>query len=198
MQRCSVVILLLIPGFAQAANPSEAARVFIVGLADTAIAALTPADISREERQARARVLLRANFATQSIAQFVLGRYWRNATPAEREEFITLFEDLVVATYADRFSRYTGQKLTVLGAATDGESGDTIVNSQVQRAAGSPVRVDWRVRSEGDQLKVVDVIIEGVSMSQTQRAEFASVIRNKGGTLAGLLDEIRRRVRGQG
>jgi phospholipid transport system substrate-binding protein len=180
---------------ASAADGAQDAEAFIVGLADQAIAALTPPGISRDEREARARVLLKDNFAVPTIGQFVLGRYWRNATLEEQKEYLELFEKLIVVTYVDRFSRYSGERLKVTRVLSDQESGDAIVYSEITRPAGDPIEVGWRVRKYGSRFKIVDVLVEGVSMGQTQRSEFSSVIRNNGGSLAALLDEMRRRVR---
>jgi phospholipid transport system substrate-binding protein len=179
----------------RAGGAAEDAQAFIVGLADQAIAALTPPGISRVERETRARVLLNDNFAVPTIGQFVLGRYWRTATPEERKEYLDLFEELIVVTYVDRFSRYSGERLKVTRTVSDNDSGDTIVYSEISRPAGQPIEVGWRVRKYASSFKVVDVYVEGVSMGQTQRSEFSSVIRNNGGSLTALLDEMRRRVR---
>jgi phospholipid transport system substrate-binding protein len=191
-----VIALLGVPLCkASAADGTQDAEAFIVGLADQAIAALTPPGISRHEREARARVLLKDNFAVSTIGQFVLGRYWRTATSEEQKQYLDLFEELIVVTYVDRFSRYSGERLKVTRAVSDKESGDTIVYSEISRPAGQPLEVGWRVRRYGAPFKIVDVLVEGVSMGQTQRSEFSSVIRNNGGSLAALLDEMRRRVR---
>lgn len=180
------------PGFA---DSSADATAFIQGMSDQAIASLTPPGISRDEREARARSLLNDNFAVPAIGQFVLGRYWRTASAEERAEYLRLFEDLIVGTYVDRFSRYSGERLRVGNAVTDEDSGDVMVYSEITRPAGAPVQVGWRVRRVPPSFKVVDVVVEGVSMGQTQRSDFASVIRNNGGSVAALLDEMRRRVR---
>jgi phospholipid transport system substrate-binding protein len=196
-----LLVLVLLPAAvgpapAQAATDPEAARAFMTALADKAIQALTPPEISQEEREARARALLRDNFAVETIGQFVLGRHWRAATPEERAEYLKLFEDMIVTTYVDRFKRYTGQKLLIAGTTTDAETGDVFVTTEIERAGSTPVSLGWRVRDENGQLKIVDVIVEGVSMSQAQRSEFSSVIRNTGGSIQGLLTEMRKRVQG--
>lgn len=194
----SVFLLLLLPTVGHAATSSAEAKVFIEKLAAQAIAALTPHDISREERERRCRELLRTNFAVEAIGQFVLGRHWRTATAEERAEFMTLFEDLIVGTYAERFSHYSGQQLDVYDATTEPETGDVLVKSQIERTGGAPVQVGWRVRQMPEGLQIVDVTVEGVSMGVTQRSDFASVIRNKGGTVAGLIEEMRKRVHSAG
>lgn len=177
-----------------AADGTENAARFIRNLSQQAIEALTQPDISREERQRRARALLQQNFAIPTIGQFVLGRYWRVATAAEREEYLRLFEDMIITTYVDRFSRYSGEGLVVLDALPTGESGDVLVSSEITRASDKPVQVNWRVRERDGRAQIVDVYVEGVSMGQTQRSEFASVIQSKGGSVGGLIEEMRRRV----
>ncbi len=180
----------------RAEDPTAEARKFIEDLAASAIAALTPTDISRSEREARSRSLLQENFAVETIGRFVLGRYWQQATPEQREEYLRLIEDLIVTTYVDRFARYTGETLTVTRAVAAEEGGDVIVFSQINRpGGGDPVNVGWRVRAQGGGHKIVDVLVEGVSMGRTQRDEFSSVIRNGGGTVEPLLAEMRRRVK---
>lgn len=190
-----VAVLVLQPSIGRSALDGQTAQGFIEGLADNAIAALTPPDVPQEEREARARQLLRENFAVETIGQFVLGRYWKVATPEEREEYLRLFEDLIVTTYVDRFKRYTGQKLKVTGAR-DEPGGDMLVDSEIERSGAAPVSVGWRVRDEGGRPQIVDVYVEGVSMGQTQRSDFSSVIRNTGGSVAGLLAEMRKRIHG--
>ena len=188
---CCLAVLLAMPG-ARAQTFGDEAGNFITSLADKAIAALTEEGLSRDQRVARFRALLNENFAVRSIGRWVLGRYWRKATYAERSEYLKLFENLIVTSYVDRFERYSGETLTVTKTVVK-KAGDVIVFSQITRSQGvKPVQVDWRVRVNKGQYKIVDVIVEGISMGQTQRSEFASVIRNNGGNVKGLLVELRK------
>ncbi len=188
---CCLVVLMAMPG-ARAGNLGDEAGGFITSLADNAIAALTEEGISRDQRVARFRTLLNKNFAVKSIGRWALGRYWRKATYAERSEYLRLFENLIVTTYVDRFERYSGETLTVTKTVVK-EGGDAIVFSQITRSQGiKPVKVNWRVRAKEGKYKIVDVIVEGISMGQTQRSEFASVIRNNGGKVQGLLAKLRK------
>ena len=189
-----VLAVLIAPARATDDHTQAKAREFIEGLADQAVQALTNASVPREEREKRARVLLRENFAVPTIAQWVLGRYWRVATPAEQQEYLSLFEDLIVVTYVDRFTRYSGERLRVTRSVGMGETGDVNVFSDITNPGGSPIDIGWRVRTRDGSMKVVDVSVEGVSMGQTQRSEFASIIQNNGGQVAGLLAEMRQRL----
>jgi len=197
-----VALALTVSGFpARADEFSEGAQRFIESLADRAIAALTVPDLPRPRRVARFRALFNDHFAVQAIARWVLGRYWRQATAAERGEFLALFEDLMVATYVDSFARYAGMRLSVTSAVAKGTE-DAIVYSQIIGRGGEiplpvdwRVRVDWRARTGAGQYKITDVMVKGVSISQIQRSEFASVIRQNGGEVEGLLTELRKRVK---
>lgn len=194
----SALMLAICPGFARgavAADDSQQAQAFIETLVDKAIRDLTPGDLSREERISRARTLLNENFALPTIARFVLGASWRTSSDAQRAEFVSVFKEFIVLSYVDRFARYSGEKLVITKTVTDAASGDVIVQSQVDRPGNQSVNVGWRVRKIGGVFQIVDVIVEGVSMGQTQRSEFASVIRNNNGSVDALMDEMRARIK---
>jgi len=185
------LVLAAFPG--HAATAQEEARQLIESLADKAIAALTVKEVPREERAKRFRVLLHEHFAVKTIGRWVMGRYWRKATDVERTEFLKLFENLLVSIYVDRFANYAGVTLTITKTVIKGDA-DIIVYSKILRPDGSPlVRVDWRVRKRKGEQKVIDVMVEGVSLGQTQRSEVASVIRKNGGKIQNLLDEMRKK-----
>ena len=191
---CMALALVLAAFPGHAATAQEEARQLIESLADKAIAALTVKEIPREERVKRFRVLLHEHFAGKTIGRWVMGRYWRKATDGERTEFLKLFENLLVSIYVDRFANYAGVTLTVIKTATKGDA-DIIVYSRILRPDGSSLaRVDWRVRKRKGEHKVIDVMVEGVSLGQTQRSEVASVIRKNGGKIQSLLDEMRKKA----
>ncbi len=180
--------------FMSAKEPGE----FIDQLGEAAIQSLTAPDLNSAERRQRFRELLHRSFNVHGIGRFVLGRYWNQASEEERQEYLDLFEELVVRTYADRFSEYSGEKFAIAKVQRDAERPNyATVGTTILRPGGQNVRVDWRVRQEEDQSwRVVDIVIEGVSMSVTQRSEFASVIESKGGTIKGLIDTLRQKVQG--
>ncbi len=194
------VCFLVVTGFygssapAQAQEVEQQAKSFIDGLAGDAINALTVPGSTEAERSQRFRQLLRENFAVKTIAQWVLGRHWKKATDSERTEYLKLFEELLVVTYVSRFSSYSGETLKIDKTQANGKSDVIVFSSIVRDKSHPPLHVDWRVRNRENTLKIVDVIVEGVSMGQTQRSEFASVIRQNGGKVEGLLVELRKRI----
>jgi len=173
------------------------AGTFVKNLGDHAIRVLTVKELSAADREDRFRALLRQGFDVQRIGRFVLGRYVRSVKPEEIDEYHGLFEDLIVATYAARFAEYSGQEFLIKRVAMPERQGDAIVMSEIRPTdGGPPIRVDWQVHDENNAYKIVDVRVEGVSMSVTQREEFTAVIRKNGGSVDALLSVLRKKTEG--
>jgi phospholipid transport system substrate-binding protein len=176
--------------------------------AQPAAAAADPAEIIRDmgnqalevlgkkvppsEREARFQELFHQDFDVPTIARFVLGRYWRLATPAQRQEFVRLFFQYTILTYSNRLGEYSGEQFHVTGSRPDGDG--SIVTSEIIRPNAPPTKVDWRLNSTDGTYKITDVIVDGISMAVTQRSEFASVIQRHGGQLQGLLALLRQKI----
>ncbi len=191
--------VLLVPTLSQskAAEDSNGAAKFVSSLAERAMATLAETDVSSNDRHERFRELFNDAFAVKGIGKFVLGRHWRAATPEERAEYLDLFEVQIVSTWADRFSDYTGNQFEVKSSkavkSLSPNEKVALVESTFWTGPTSAIRVDWRVASNDTGYKITDIYVEGVSLANTHRAEFASAIRRYGGTVEGLLRAMRDR-----
>ena len=203
LQNVLVVVLISAGLFAgpTAAKTEEyvvGAEKFVQELADEAIGTLTREAMSREERQKLFRDMLSEGFAIPGIARFVMGRYWREASSDERDEYFRLFEDVIVSLWADRFVDYSGQAFRITEAipasSARADEKAVLVRSLFWTSPGNPVRLDWRVANKGDVYKITDVLVAGVSMARTYRDDFSSVMRRDG--VEGLLAELRDRSNG--
>ena len=197
------LIAAVFAGLAVTAGPTAAAELeagakgFIESLAKEAIDSLADVKKPRQERVVAFRKLFNDRFAVLSIGKWILGRNWRAATSDERKEYLMLFEDLMVATYVDRFANYAGEQLNVVKAVADDETRATVHTDIVRPSSASskPVSVLWRVGDAGGGVyKILDVVVEGASMSQTLRQEFASIVKQKG-SVSGLLEELRAKTK---
>ena len=180
---------------AWAGDPAETAETFIVKLAEQAISQLTDSSLELDEQERRFKDIVHEYIAFKSIARWVLGgRHWRAASEEQREKYLSLFEELMVATYAHRFQNYAGEKLTVTGTRVI-DADQTLVQTTLLRPnAEKPLRVDWRVRETKGVYRVIDIMIEGLSMAQSQRSEFSSLLRSNGGNIDGLMNELETRL----
>jgi phospholipid transport system substrate-binding protein len=184
---------LAAPG-ARATTAPDAAS-FIKTLISEGLQALNEKQISPQVREQRFMKVLEQDFDIPRISRFVLGRYWNTASEQERDTFAKTFQQWVIRAYASRFGDYSGDdvKVNVTGDRAESDT-NHVVTSQVVRPNAPPAHVDWRVRKQGDDYKIIDVDVEGVSMALTQREEFASVIQRNGGTVAGLINALEQRI----
>ncbi|MDF1719369.1 MAG: ABC transporter substrate-binding protein [Minwuia sp.] len=169
---------------------SEAPKQMVERLGGNAIEILAAKDVTAADRRQKFARLFTDGFDVPLVARIVLGRYWRTATPAEQDEFVRLFNDYVIDTYASRLNSYTGQTLNVTGSSPISDT-ETMVNSKIEQPQGDSVKVDWRVLNRGGDLRIVDVVVEGVSMAISQRSEFGAVIAQNGGQVEALLARLR-------
>ena len=170
-----------------------AAKSFVAEFGERAIRELTSTDISDAERVKRMRVLLADAFDVEAIGKFVLGVYWRRSTEDQRAEFLKLYRTVVSHSYAGLFKKYTGETFEVIRQVSMA-GGVSIVYGRINRMSGPPIAVELQVVKNSGTYKAVDIKIEGVSMPLTHRKEYSSVIRRNRGSVAGLLDVLRKKA----
>ena len=194
MRRSVVTSAFLALGLLFAAPHDAAAQdasAFINRLGTEAIAVLGP-QVPPAQRVARFRQLFHNDFDVPGIGRFVLGRYWRLATPQEQREFLGLFQEYIVRAYSVRLGQYGGEPFRVTGARPNGP--ETVVSSEILRPNGSRIEVDWYLIGGPGGYKITDVYVGGVSMKVTQRDEFASVIQRNGGQVGALIAQLRQKL----
>ena len=186
------IISLLLVVSAGTASAGKSADEFIRAVGQQAIDSLTGKELTDAQRRDGFRKILTNRFQVPLIARFALGRHWRKASPDQRKEYVGLFVDYIVLAYAALFRDYNGETFTV-GSVRKINDSDVAVKSQLALKDGTKIVVYWRVRGD-ENPKIIDVIVEGVSMVITQRDEFSAIIDRNGGTVDGLLAALRKKV----
>ncbi len=186
-----------LPSVAPAAAEESAnreARTFLAALGERAIEVARDKTSTREDQESRMRALLREGFDLKVLARVVLGKHWRRLERGQRADFVELFEDAMVRQTLTIFSRYTGETFDITGAGADRTNPKLIkVSMDVKRSNGALLaKVYWRIRKVGENFKVVDIVVEGVSMALTLRQEYGAVIEKSQSKVDGLLEALRR------
>ncbi len=163
---------------------------FIGSLSKQAITELTSAGTDKE-RAAKLLPILQKFFDMPKLAKHTLGLYWKRATPEERDAYVAVFTEYMSAVYGKRFAEYSGQQLAVQKVR---ESGDTSTVFTIVKGAEGEPRVDWDVNTNGGNNMITDVRVEGLSLAETHRQEFASVISSNGGKVQALIDILKKKV----
>jgi phospholipid transport system substrate-binding protein len=124
----------------------------------------------------------------RATGQAVMGRYWREATPEQRDAFITGLYRKLLDSYGEGILQYDSEQLRITGTRGDPSEGRVLVDSEVRLEDGTRVPISYRMRYHEGSWKVFDVIVEGISYLTTYRNQYASEFRAKG--IQGVIDEL--------
>ncbi|MBP5698585.1 MAG: ABC transporter substrate-binding protein, partial [Alphaproteobacteria bacterium] len=105
------------------------------------------ADVSVEEKNKVFRRLFSENLDLDFIGKYVLGRYWRVATPAQQKEFIELYREFNVQTWSKRFDEFKGKNFVFDGTSAANNPNQIFVDTHVPMQEGAPASVKWRVNN---------------------------------------------------
>ncbi|MCG8490389.1 MAG: ABC transporter substrate-binding protein [Sneathiellales bacterium] len=170
------------------------AKELVEQLGTEAVELLANDTISAAEQREAFDKLISRDFNMKLIGRFVLGKHWRKATKDQQVEYQALFKRYIISTYQKRIGEYSGENLKIIRAKPLNKK-EFLVLSQIIRPSGPPIKLDWRVRKgKKNGQKIVDIIVENVSMAITHRDEFSSVISQNGGQVEGLLARLRKQI----
>jgi phospholipid transport system substrate-binding protein len=139
--------------------PSQATAHGFIKQAGDKLVSIVNGPGSTQAKAADLRTLVQNIVAVDQIAKFVLGRYWRVATPDQRKEYMELFHQTLAYNITTQIRAYKGITFTVEGAST-GPEGDMVATT-VSRPNQSPAHVQWVVNTVDGQPKIIDVVVEG-------------------------------------
>jgi phospholipid transport system substrate-binding protein len=169
----ALVAGLLIPAGAWAGVPTDQLRAqidLVIKTVENPEMKAKPAD-----RRAAVRKIAYDTFDFQEMSRRALARHWQARTPAEREEFVKLFADLLERAYVSRIEEYGGEKIAYNGDTIDGDA--ALVKTKIITKQGTDVPVDYRMLKRNDRWFVYDVVIEGVSLINNYRNQFNKIIQ---------------------
>jgi phospholipid transport system substrate-binding protein len=172
----AVVFVMLGTGVAQAGAPTDQLRAYVDRVIKTLDTPGLRGEGKTKERRAAVRNIAGEIFDVPETAKRALGPHWQARTPAEREEFVKLFADLLETGYISKIDRYEGEKISYVGESMDGDQ--ATVRTKIATRQGSEVPVDYRMHQRDGRWLVYDVVIEGVSLVANYRTQFNKIIQS--------------------
>ena len=146
---------------------------------DRVIKTLEDPELKKEgrakDRRAAVRKIANDIFDFSETARRSLGRHWQGRTPAERDEFVQLFSDLLERSYISKIETYGGEKIHYNGDTIEGDQAK--VQTKLVTKGGSEIPIEYRMHKAGDRWLVYDVVIEGVSLVANYRTQFNKIIQ---------------------
>jgi phospholipid transport system substrate-binding protein len=147
--------------------------------------------LGQSGRFAQLEPVIRRTFDIASMARLSVGPSWASLTEAQRQQATESFGRYISAIYADRFDSYAGQKLQVIGEQP--AAAGIMVRSQIVKANGEPVNVDYMMRRNGDSWLISDIYLDGaISEVATRRSEFSAILKSQG--IDGLIAALNRKA----
>jgi len=177
----------------------DAARDMIEKMGSEFLEVLGPDGMDDEDQLDKLVGLLQDAINLDTTGRLILAKNWRSASENQRKAYLDLFKPYALDTLASKIRASTSETSLEQFEIVKGEAigkEDVMISTDLFWPGYPPYRLDWRLRSHDDgHLQAIDVLVEGVSMVVTQRAEFSSVIERQG--LEGLLDQMRDQVERQ-
>lgn len=189
-------VLLLIFAFLSVGNISNAneikkAESFVEYLSDSIIS-LVESDISPEQKHFKLEELLKNNASINTISRAALGVKWRLIDENAKREFSGAFTNYLVKKYGKQFDEFQGATMAVERSIDAGKRG-ILVSTRFIMPGTSPISVKWQVWKQKDAMKLIDIIIENISMLTMEREEIKNRLVSNKGSLDALIAELRSR-----
>jgi len=150
-------------------------------------------DLGFEGRYKELAPVIHTYFDTPLIAKVILSRQWSDLSEDDKAAFVDLYNQLIIATYASRFTDYDDEQFLTL-SIQQLSKGRVLVKSELQRPNDKTVKLDYLMTQNGDDWMIISVIANGANDLAIKRGEYADVIKMK--SYAGLITEIQRKIHG--
>jgi phospholipid transport system substrate-binding protein len=188
----------LAPAAALAQAPRDAgAEQFVQTQAQRVISVLSDKSQSTPDKIRTFRGIVDEIADVPRITNFVLGKYARTITPAQRDRFAKVFRQFAQNVYESRLGDFHGETVKVTGSVVR-KPGDVVVATSISGGKlTQPVQASWRVLGSGSSGKVVDVQVSGIWLAITQQQDFVSTIDNAGGNVDVLISQLEKQVQQQ-
>ena len=180
VQALAIASALLIVGFVTPVAAEQTPREVVQSTSEEVLAVLAEKDLSKQERRDKVRTIVLRSMDFETLSRLVLARNWSRFSPAQQQEFMQEFQDHLAAIYGRRLDDYRNEKVEVVGDRRE-PNGDSTVQTKILRGGGSnDIEVDYRLRESNGQWKVIDFIVEEISMVANFRSQFQDIVASGG------------------
>jgi phospholipid transport system substrate-binding protein len=192
-----LLLLFVCPQFIWAALPSQSNPMSLIQSGTArAIEILHQSQMgqapSLRQRKDEILVIVSEYFNFEEMAQRALGRPWKDQPPVKRQEFAQLFKQLLFNTYINRLEKYTVTNDRVFYDSEKLDGDYALVKTHIRYQGNSDIAIDYRLHCVGGQWRVYDVVVEGISIVENYRSQFASLLTN--GSFDSLLQKLREKI----
>jgi phospholipid transport system substrate-binding protein len=146
----------------------------------------------KQERRDKMSALIRERFNFIEMSKRSLAKHWKKLTKEEKKEFVSIFSDLLEASYVGKVENYTDEKVTYNNEKIKGKGKYSVVNTTIV-TKDVDIPIDYKLISKKDKWWVYDVVIEGVSFISTYRSQYNKIIMRE--SFPKLLENMRNKLK---
>lgn len=165
---------------AAAAPAAETPAQIVEGLASQVVAVLKDGALSSAEKRERIEQIAYGAIDFATLSKLVLARNWARFSPAQRQQFEAEFKRHLSMTYGRNIDSYRNEKVQITGERQESRGDVTVLSKILRGSASENIVVDYRLRQHDGQWKIIDVIIEGVSLVSNFRSQFQDIVAQGG------------------
>jgi len=170
----AIALTMALPGSA-----TPAPREVVDAMSGQVLAVLRDQSIDVEARRDKVEEIIYANIDFDTLSRLVMARNWRKLSSQQQVEFKRLFKSHLSDTYGDNVDNYRNEKVEIL-SQRDEKRGDVTVKTKIVRGGTDDILVDYRLRRRDEAWRIIDVVIEGVSLVANFRSQFQEIMSNGG------------------
>jgi phospholipid transport system substrate-binding protein len=157
---------------------ADAPRAVVERITNAALAVLGDKSLSVDDKRHRLEDIVYREVDFDTMSRLVLGRNWSQFKPDQQVEFVKLFKEHLSVTYGNNIENYKNERVEIVGDREEAR-GDWTVQTKIVRGGGSSdIQVDYRLRKQGDTWKIIDIVIERVSLVANFRSQFQEILGN--------------------
>jgi phospholipid transport system substrate-binding protein len=176
---------------ARAATESGAgARAVIAETVEEVLAVLRDKSVPTEDRIRSIEEIVYGRFDLCVMSRLVLARNWKRFSEEQKAEYVEEFKRYLTNSYGSRIERYDQQEVKIIGEREE-PRGDVVVQTKIMGGEFEGAVVEYRLRNRAEGWRVIDVVIEGISMVSNYRDQFKSIVSSGGPEL--LLEKLRQK-----
>ncbi len=172
-------VSLCIVGISSQANATPAPTVAISETINSILDTLRDKELSQPsnkiERRDKIGTLIRDRFDFKEMSKRSLARHWKKISPDDQKQFVSIFADLLEASYIGKIEGYTDEKVTYDKETLKGKGKYGVVSTSIVTKSVN-IPIDYKVKLKNDKWWVYDVVIEGVSFVSTYRSQYNKII----------------------
>ena len=147
---------------------------------------------SKEEKIEKLKQIASETVDINGIGYYTLGAYRKNINEDQKKEYLNLFEQYFLKSFASRLAEYSNPEIEVLSKQKLNENYTMVSSILVGTEQRPEVKIDWRVYTKNPEIPLIrDLIIEGLSLVRTQKEEFSSIIQSNDGDINALFSTLK-------